>query len=312
MQRHQFRSLSARLLLLSLALPTPAVFAWGNEGHQMVNAIAIASLPSDLPKFMTTPAAIAEITYLGPEPDRWRSPMEPELNAAQAPEHFIDLEYAEMIGTLPHKRFEYIADLYAAGIAHPDMVKELRPERAGLLPYEAIEVFERLQAAMREYRDRLSENKDTAPTEAAILFYAGWLGHYAGDGSQPLHTTINYNGWVQKDNPHNYINDHKIHWRFEGPFVARTIHPQDVQPFVTPVHVLTNPFDDFMAYLHHSQSFVELVYQLDQQHGFDGEGTPESRKFTAERIAAGASMLRDLIDTAWVNSAIKPPVPKSD
>ena len=44
----------------------------------------------------------------------------------------------------------------------------------------------------------MSEHKDTAPAEEAILFYAGWLGHYAGDGSQPLHTTINYNGWVQK------------------------------------------------------------------------------------------------------------------
>ena len=82
-------------------------------------------------------------------------------------------------------------------------------------------------------------------------------------------------------------------------------HRLDVEPLVTPVRVLTNPFDDFMAYLHHSQSLVERVYQLDQQHGFDGDGTPESRKFTAERIAAGASMLRDLINTAWVNSAIK-------
>jgi hypothetical protein len=46
---------------------------------------------------------------------------------------------------------------------------------------------------------------------------------------------------------------------------------------------------------------------LDQQNGFEGSGTEESRKFTAERIAAGASMLRDMIDTAWVDSA--KPVP---
>ena len=87
---------------------------------------------------------------------------------------------------------------------------------------------------MRDYRDLMSEHKDTAPAEEAILFYAGWLGHYAGDGSQPLHTTINYNGWVQKDNPHNYTSDHTIHWRFEGPFMARTTHRLDVEPLVTP------------------------------------------------------------------------------
>ena len=33
-----------------------------------------------------------------------------------------------------------------------------------------------------------------------------------------------------------------------------------------------------------------------------GAGTAESRAFTADRLAAGASMLRDLINAAWVES----------
>lgn len=307
MTTNRFRSLAARVLLLTLALPTPAMFAWGSDGHRMINAIALSKLPADVPKFLTSPAALDEITWLGPEPDRWRSPMEPELSAAQAPEHFIDLEIAEMVGPLPHKRFDYIAALYAAGLTHPDMARDLRPERAGLLPYEAVEVFERLQAAMRSYRELQSEKKDTAPAEQSVIFYAGWLGHYVGDGSQPLHVTVNYNGWTQKNNPHNYVNDHKIHSRFETAFVAANIHSADVEPLVAPVHVLNEPFDDFMTYLHQTQSYMERVYQLDQQNGFTGSGTEESRKFTAERLAAGASMLRDMIDTAWVNSG--KPVP---
>jgi hypothetical protein len=297
------RSLAARILLVSLVLPTPALFAWGSKGHQIINAIAISKLPSDVPKFLTAPAAVNEITWLGPEPDRWRSPMEPELNAAQAPEHFIDLEIAEMPGPLPHRRFDYIASLYAAGLNHPDMARDLRPERAGLLPYEAVEVFERLQAALRSYRESLAQNKDTAPAEQAAIFYAGWLGHYVGDGSQPLHVTVNYNGWTQKDNPHNYANDHKIHARFETVFVDRNIERANIEPLITQVRILDHPFDDFVAYLHQTQSYMDKVYALDQQNGFNGAGTEESRKFTAERIAAGASMLRDMIDTAWVDSA---------
>ncbi len=229
--------------------------------------------------------------------------MEPELNAAQAPEHFIDLEIAEMPGPLPHRRFDYIASLYAAGLNHPDMARDLRPERAGLLPYEAVEVFERLQAALRSYRESLAQNKDTAPAEQAAIFYAGWLGHYVGDGSQPLHVTVNYNGWTQKDNPHNYANDHKIHARFETVFVDRNIERANIEPLITQVRILDHPFDDFVAYLHQTQSYMDKVYALDQQNGFNGAGTEESRKFTAERIAAGASMLRDMIDTAWVDSA---------
>ena len=34
------------------------------------------------------------------------------------------------------------------------------------------------------------------------------------------------------------------------------------------------------------------------------KGTAESREFTAKRLAAGASMLRDMIYTAWLDSAI--------
>ncbi len=61
------------------------------------------------PRFLRSPAAIDEIEYLGPEPDRWRSTAEPELNAAQAPEHFIDLELADALGPLPHKRLDFEA-----------------------------------------------------------------------------------------------------------------------------------------------------------------------------------------------------------
>jgi hypothetical protein len=300
---HRLRALQVLAWPLLLLLTTPSAFAWGPEGHSMINQLAAEKLPADVPAFLKTPAAIAEIAYLGPEPDRWRSPLEPELNSAQAPEHFIDLEYADMVGKLPRKRFDYIAALYAAGLIHPDMARELRPERAGLLPYEATEVFERLQAALRAYRNLKAKNVDTVPVEQAAIFYAGWLGHYVGDGSQPLHATQNYNGWTMKDNPHNYANDHTIHWRFEGTFVAANIHAADVEPMVSPVHVIGDPFEDFVAYLRVSQSKVERVYQLDQQSGFTGSGTPESRKFTEERLAAGASMLRDMIDTAWVNSA---------
>ena len=61
-------------------------------------------------------------------------------------------------------------------------------------------------------------------------------------------------------------------------------------------------FDNYVAYLRHTKTYVEKVYQLEKAGGFVGAGTAESRAFTAERLAAGASMLRDLIDTAWVES----------
>jgi TonB family protein len=303
--KSSFRSHLA-LVLLSL-VAVPASFGWGGKGHSMINRLAAESLPADMPAFMRTPEAINEIAYLGPEPDRWRSRAEPELVAAQAPDHFIDIEYADLIGTLPRQRYQYIAALYAYIAAHPDRASDLRPEKVGFQPYITSEVWERLKSAMRDYRTLSASHEDTKPVEAAILFYAGWLGHYVADGSQPLHVTINYNGWAEKENPNGYTTDHTIHSQFETAFVDAAINTSDVQPLLAPLHPIHDEWDDYLAYLRHTGSFVGRVYQLDKQHGFDGTGTPDSRHFTAERLAAGASMLRDMYVAAWVKSA--EPVP---
>jgi hypothetical protein len=259
----------------------------------MINRLAANSLPAGVPVFLRSEAAVDEIEYLGPEPDRWRSPAEPELAAAQAPEHFIDLELADALGPLPHKRLDFEAKVFAAGE---------RPEKIGLQPWETTEVWERLKAAMREYRTLAASGQNTHSVEQAILFYAGWLGHYVGDGSQPLHTTIQYNGWVGA-NPHGYITEHTIHWQFEGPFVAANLHEAEVRARMTaPKAISGDLFDGYVAYLRHSATCVEKVYQLEKAGGFVGRGTAESRAFTAERLAAGASMLRDMIFTAWLES----------
>jgi len=302
----KFLRLFSILLLLPL-LAIPSSFAWGNKGHTMINRLAAESLPADVPAFMRTPEAINEIAYLGPEPDRWRSRAEPELSAAQAPDHFIDIEYADLIGTLPRQRYQYIAALYAWIAAHPDRAADLRPEKVGFQPYITNEVWERLKSAMRDYRTLSAAHQDTKPVEAAILFYAGWLGHYVADGSQPLHVTIDYNGWAEKENPKGYTTDHTIHSQFETAFVDAAINESDVQPLLAPLHPINDEWDDYLAYLRHSNTLVEKVYQIDKQRGFDGTGTEESRHFTAERLAAGASMLRDLYVAAWVKSA--EPVP---
>jgi hypothetical protein len=289
-----FCSVAALVTLFSICLGPPRALAWGNEGHRMINRLAVSTLPAEVPAFLRSDAAAKEIEYLGPEPDRWRSPAEPELNAAQAPEHFIDLEPADALGLLPRGRLDFEAKVFASG---------QHPEKIGLQPWETTEVWERLKAALREYRELSASHQDTAPVEQAAIFYAGWLGHYVGDASQPLHTTIQYNGWTGP-NPNGYTKDHQIHWQFEGPFVAANLHAADVQPKMTSPHAIEGDmFLTYVGYLRHTATYVEKVYQLEKAGGFTGAGSAESRDFTAERLAAGASMLRDMIYTAWLESA---------
>jgi S1/P1 Nuclease len=310
--------LSFAVAALTSLLPATPAFAWGPDGHRIVNRLAAEKLPAEVPEFLRTPAAVDEIEYLGPEPDRWRSANEPELNAAQAPEHYIDLELADMVGKLPRRRYDFIAALYATGLTHPDQALVLRPEKVGLQPWVTNEVYQRLQAALREYREQTARHEDTKAVEAAAIFYAGWLGHYVADGSMPLHTTVNYNGWVEKENPKQYVTAPGIHSEWESGFVRRNMKAADAEPLMTPLKTLPDPFEDYVAYLRASHALVERVYELEKAHGFEGAGTTESRQFTAERLAAGASELRNMIVTAWEQSA-KPvpawheptPVPRS-
>ena len=305
---------TSTLALLCCLLQSPFSFGWGNEGHTAVNLVAARNIPPTMPRFLQR--ASAEIAYLGPEPDRWRSPSEFALKNAQEADHFIDLERVEWMKPVPVGRYEFYRKLYEKRAGTQENADDYLPERVGLQPYITMEVFGRLKAAFREYRHLLELHQPTVPVERAIVFYAGWLGHYVADGSQPLHTTVSYNGWVGP-NPNHYSTEPGIHWRFEGPYVAANIHANDFADMVHAPQHLTDPFHQYLDYLEDSHKLVERVYELDLAGGFKEKGSPQARTFTQQRLAAGSQMLLNLWYTAWIDSAIpepehgKPAPPKS-
>lgn len=287
---------------LVLMLLVQEGFGWGREGHMLINRLAVEALPRDVPEFLRSAAAQDAIEYYGPEPDRWRSPTEPELNVAAAPEHFLDMEWADLVGTpLPRRRYDFVRALAYAQTAHPEL--PLTPEKVGLQPYATDEGYERLKAAMREYRTLSAQHKDVQPVEGEILYLAGILGHYIADGSQPLHTSVQYNGWTGA-NPHGYTTLHTIHSQFETTFVKASVRPSDVRRLVpqAPV-VIDDVFTQYVQYLRKSNSLVDETYLLEKSGGFEGTGDAQSRAFVDERLAAGVTELRDVIYTAWIKSA---------
>src|SRR5258707_5018542 len=111
-------------------------FAWGSDGHKMINRLAAANLPTDVPAFLRNGEALDTMEYLGPEPDRWKNRAENELSVTQSPDHFIDMEWADyadvpcMAGQngcpasgkdLPRLRYDYIRAVEKAASAHPEL-----------------------------------------------------------------------------------------------------------------------------------------------------------------------------------------------
>src|SRR5579859_1007357 len=296
------RAVITLMLMMLVFLHSDFASAWGNEGHTYVNRVAAQKIPASMPLFLRSAGAIAEIAYLAPEPDRWRSPSEFALKNAQEPDHFIDLERVAWLDPLPPGRYEFYRKLYEKRAATTDHPDEYLPERVGLQPYITMEVYGRLKAAFREYRQLRVAHQPTAAVQQAIIFYAGWVGHYVADGSQPLHTTIQYNGWVGP-NPNGYTTAHHIHGQFESAYVAANITAKDFAGLVKTPERLDDPFASYVAYLRNSNTLVENVYSLEKAGGFTGKGSPAAFDFTTRRLAAGSQMLLDLWYTAWLESA---------
>lgn len=291
-----------------LLIPTQQAFAWGVDGHHMINRLAGMNLPGDVPSFLRSPEALDALEYYAPEPDHWRGRGEPQLASESAPDHFIALERVTLLGSLPRNRYDYVRSLAVLQGAHPDLALSI--ERVGAQPYQTVAMYERLKSAMRDYRVLVARKQPTKAVEAEILFLAGILGHYVGDGSMPLHTSIYPNGWTGP-NPNGYTTEHHIHALFESVFVGANVQLDGVSPAVSASKpkLLDDVFDDYVAYLHRSNTFVEKTYQLEKVGAFTGVGTPEGKLFAEERLAAGAIKLRDIIYTAWVRSGEPVPEP---
>ena len=213
------RKLLVVLIAASLSLPfifTPSTYAWWDEGHRYINRAAAEHLPDDMPAFFK--AAAARLEFLGPEPDRWRDNKElfKALTEVNAPDHFIDIDKPENFEALPNDRYQYADWLRMQG-------KD--PKDIGFLPYSMLEGYQKVQVLFRMWRD--PQNAAVREQiEQNIIYYAGVLGHYVGDASNPLHVTIHFNGWSTSANPEYYTRE-PLHGRFEGEFVKGQIKPAD-------------------------------------------------------------------------------------
>jgi hypothetical protein len=294
-------SISAALVLLPSNL-----LAWGDAGHRMIGLAAAERLPADMPEFFR--AAAQQLSYLNPEPDRWKdraeTTLDPALNGGTSPEHYIDMDLvpADVLhaALAAPNRFAYDDSLRAYGSSASKM---------GLLPFAMIELTQKLRVDFRLWRIA-PDSTVRHWMEASIIDDAGILGHYVADGSNPHHTTKHHNGWVG-DNPKGYTTDNTFHSRFESQFVQAQTKQSDVLAVMTaPPRVLPNVREAVIAYLNTTFAQLDPLYDIEKVTPFRAEtSTPEQKAFAVARLGAGADMLRDIWYTAWVTSGQPVPMP---
>jgi hypothetical protein len=286
-------------IVLALMVPISAS-AWGEKGHLMINRLAIEGAASKLPEFMN--ASRDHIIYNGPEPDRWRDEGRTSMNTVQAADHFFDSELWGPISTIPPDRYSFMDQVAA---------KKVELVRIGYLPYAIIENYGKLVNAFRFWRNAKTAEDRKSSQENAV-YVAGVLGHYVGDSTMPMHTSIQYDGWLETSpNPKGYTNEHGFHSRYEALYVAAAVEDGAVKAKVQSPRRLEDVWNSVKQNLITTFGDLEPAYELEKA----GEFNPQQPRqkgtdFIIGQIARASTMLGNLWYTAWLESG--EPVPRQN
>jgi len=303
-----------RKLLLAcalMAMPVPAS-AWGYLGHHMIGEVAVKNFPAEMPAFLRTPLAVAQISALSQEPDISRGAGQPH-DADLDPGHFLDVsDNGTILGgpkllALPATRQKYDTALRAVGSDQ---------YRAGFLPYNIMEGWQQLVhdfALLRAYQasekyaptfkvsaaDRRSYARLLDLRRMLVLRDLGVWAHFVEDASQPLHVSVHYNGWGNGPNSEGFVTGPGLHAKFEAAFVSANIHASDIAAAMQPYQHCDDSLQSCTQdYLAASARWTVKLYQLEKASAFDAP-TAESRTFTVLRLAEAANHLRDMVVDAW-------------
>jgi hypothetical protein len=264
-------------LLITLLLLSGWIIlsSWGGTGHRKINQHAPASFPSQMNFLKSTwPDLLA---YHASDADYRK---DSDIN--EAPKHYLDLDnYTEF---LLHGRilqtFDSITMIYGIEYVLGN----------GILPWATCTTFDSLKACF--HRNNFTK---------AMLF-ASDLGHYVGDGHQPLHITAYYDGRTQSQ--------HGIHSRYETNMV------NDYSDFLTYEDDSAVYIPDIQGYIfnyiYYNYQFMDsILYADDYSQALAGNHNStayynalwtKTGAFTIQLMKHASFSLASLIYTAWVDA----------
>lgn len=313
----------------ALAVPALCIshaLAWDCEGHRAVNQLALASLPTNFPAFVKTPEAKERVAFLACEPDRWRNTPDLPLKHYSFPDHYLDLEQLGDYGLkpemLPVFRYDFVGQLALIRQAHPEKFpspaagknEDHTRELVGFLPWAIVENYAKLKSGfsyLKAFEEEGGTPEEIANAQANIIYTMGVMGHYVGDASQPLHSTVHHHGWVG-DNPHAYTTNGRIHGWIDGGYFNKIggANLQEMETKLRPAGIVSinghpakpeEMFQAAMLFILEANKLVEPLYQMDKDGRLSGEAGKglEGRAFLEGRLVKSGQLLGDIWYSAW-------------
>lgn len=307
---------------------TATAFAWDAAGHRTIAWLALDRLPADAPAFLREQSTREAVTWNAAEPDRWRGEKNPFVINSTYMDHFIDVEelgdYGLSLETLPMLRYRLVRQVTLArakwpagkgGNAKPyDEKKDAagQQEFPGFVPYAVCEQQAKLTSQFKTWRmlRKLNDPARAAQVrmaEANILSTMGVLAHFAGDTSQPLHTTVHHHGWARGvPNPEGFTTDNRFHALIDGGLIrefsidySMCKAAQQGQAGAGPEMNARDPascWNYTVEYVKRSHGRVVPLYRLEKSGELHGEA---GKAFIIERLNDGGAALGAYYAAAW-------------
>jgi Zinc dependent phospholipase C len=262
----------ASLLILHLARP---VHAWDSRTHKLIARLAVDALPQT-PLRTTLAREERQLQDDAIAPD---FELKRRYGHAEAIHHYIDLE-------------DYGPDPFAN--LNPDLATmrqrygDITLDRSGTLPWTIEQVASQIQQAWRSNDCRSAET------------LSGYLAHYIGDASQPLHTTRYYDGVEQ---------DRGIHARLES---ATDASLDQLEPLARPQLKLipvNSVWNIVIAEICRAHALIPAITRADRAaraaaapddyHVYDRALMAQEAPLIATQIADGSSVLASVWLYEW-------------
>ncbi len=168
--------------MLATVLACSPVLAWDAGTHREIAYLAVQTLPPSPLKNLFV-KNLSQLEYFSVQPDVIRAKYGDESEKIR---HYIDLEY---YGTEPFDALVPDRNAMNRRFGASTLL------RSGTLPWTIV-----------DFSDALEQQWSRGDCNE-LLRLAGFLAHYVADASQPLHTTMHYDG---------YEGDRGVHARIDG------------------------------------------------------------------------------------------------
>ena len=261
--------------LFIVLFPAIINYGWGEKGHKVITKFAMKLIPTELKLSDEIKSAIIEHSV---DPDNRKRD-----DKSEGPKHFIDIDY--------YKEFSD-----GIVIMSRDSLNKLYTEQVvakeGILPWATVETYFKLVNAFKE--------KDSQK----IILYGSDLAHYVGDGHQPLHATVNYNG---------QLTDQKgIHARYEIEMVDKYLQVIENSIIEARPFYVSKVTDFVFDYIVEANDYVEMILSADKNASAKSNGKYDreyyrmlwfkTKYITLNEINSAALCLSSLICSAWVDA----------